>query len=121
MDLQSKLLIERRARILFQLSEDILLHHDDTDEVSGNSFRYSFLVLRRPKLYLQAFKDGALSIDLGLLREACWFFRDHLPGPAQLLECEEKIVIDHNLEVDQWLRQNRNILPLSRQNNGSYA
>jgi len=97
MDRQLKELIETRARAIGRTAQEVLLG-DETDELAGIAFQWSFLLLRRPCRYLETFRHAELRIDLGLLQDAFESFSHSIPGAAGLMRAECDIIEDHNLE-----------------------
>jgi hypothetical protein len=106
MDTYTKALIERRALQLAKLCEYTLLNKDETDELAGVGFRWGYLILRKPKRYLENFRHGTLMIDPALLQDAFWFYQDQIEGCSGLLPVEREILQDHNGECSMWMKQN---------------
>ncbi len=94
---QLKELIENRAQALGHVTQEILLN-DEANEIAGVGFRWAYLILRRPRKYLEAFRHGELRIDPDLLDDAFNFFSGHVPGAAGLMAAEHAILEDHNQE-----------------------
>ena len=105
-------LIEQRARTIGRICERILNFHDETDEVASMGFRWSYLILRRPKRYLEAFQTSDLRIDQSLLEDALWTHGDEVPGPNGLLAEELAILNEHNNEAAAFMRSHSNTISL---------
>lgn len=105
-------LIERRARALARECQRILNYQDEADEIAAAGFRWAFLLLRRPKKYLEEFHHSDLRIDQSLLEEALWLHGDAVPGPRSLLPEELTILSEHNSEATMFMRQRSNTISL---------
>jgi hypothetical protein len=105
MDTNTKALIERRALQLAKKCEPVLLNEDDTDEIAGAGFRWSYLILRKPKRYLENFRYGNLMIDPTLLNDAFWQYQ--VEGPTGLLFEEKEILREHNEASLTWMNHNQ--------------
>jgi hypothetical protein len=121
MDQYTKDLIEKRAKALGRVCERILNFQDETDEVAGVGFRWAYLLLRRPKKYLAAFREGELRIDPSLLNDAIWTFQDELEGPNGLLPEEKAILAEHNHQATQWVQSRSGVIGLTQRENGTFA
>ena len=97
MDPKIKELIEDRARSLYPMLHRTLI--ENSDYMLEECFRYVFLVLKRPKAFFDAFKNGSLSIDEALVEQAFWSFRFDMPGISSLMSEERELIRTHNLEV----------------------
>jgi hypothetical protein len=85
---------------------------DGSDYSFGQAYRFVYLLLRGPKAYLEAFREGGdLKIDLEEIREVWWAYRSDLPGSPGLTNDEAIIVCDHNVAVDEHLAALRNSQP----------
>ncbi len=121
MEQQTKDLIERRAHALARICERILNFEDETDEVAGAGFRWAYLILRRPRKYLEAFQAGDLRIDPSLLTDAIWHFQEQLPGPNGLLPEEREILKQHNDESARWMQSRPGVISLTKTQTDVYA
>lgn len=101
MDQLTRQKIENRARAIFRLSEDELLRLDSSDEMTGEAFRFAYLVLRRPRSFLEAFRDsGTLRLNPALIDDYIWRRQERIPGEAMLLLSERQLIAEHNREVE---------------------
>ena len=117
----TKELIEKRAMQIAKACEYVLLHQDETDEAAGAGFRWGYLVLRRPRKYLEYFRDGDLRIDPNLLNEAFWHHGDNIDGPSSLLKEEFALLEEHNREATMYMKQQSNVISLVKTSSGKFA
>ena len=104
MDNQTRLLIQARAERLFPIVREELMA-DQANFEFGETFRYCFLVLRKPRAFLAAFREGALKIDLAAVEDIFWSFRQEIPGSEGLLHQEREIIGEHNRAVDAFVSE----------------
>lgn len=107
-------LIQRRALLLAKICEDILLNENSSCDLAGVGFRWGYLILRRPKMYLQQFQHGALMIDPHLLQEVFWFYQEHIEGPSGLMPEEKIILEEHNTASSAWMKSNPAVISIAR-------
>lgn len=113
MDLYIRRLIERRAAQLARICEQILLSESDSaDEVAVNGFKWVFLILRKPKRYLEEFKHGSLLIDAQALQRAFWYNQDQMEGCEGMMAEEEMILSELNEEASAWMKENPRTISL---------
>lgn len=93
-------LIKQRALKIYELSRQLLME-DESDDVQGEAYRYSYLVLSGPKSFKHSFEDGRLYLEAEKIRDAFWGWRFDLPGPRGLTEDELALVEFHNEQVKQ--------------------
>lgn len=120
MDTFTKELIERRAKAIGRACEQILNFQNECDEIAGVGFRYAYLILRKPKKYLEAFKEGDLRIDPTQLEECLWLHQESLPGACVLLPAERAILKLHNEESSKWMQANSNLISLTKKDDNTY-
>ena len=100
MDNVKRDLIRRRAEFLFPMLRDYLMQ-DGADFVSGEGFKYAFLVLRGPKAYLNTFESGELKINPDAIDEILWTLRSSdFPGVLCLCDEEKELITQHNIEAE---------------------
>ena len=121
MDPFIKDLIEKRAKAIGRACEHILNYQNECDEIAGVGFRYAYLILRKPKKYLEAFKEGDLRIDPTQLSECLWLNQEIIPGTCALLPAELEILRLHNDESTKWMGSNSNVISLTRKENSTYT
>ena len=123
MDTFTKELIERRAKAIGRACEHVLNYQNECDEIAGVGFRYAYLILRKPKKYLEAFKEGDLRIDPTQLEECLWLNQEVLPGTCALLPAELELLRLHNEESSKWMRENTssNVISLTKKENSTYT
>lgn len=113
MDLHTRRLIERRALQLARICERILLSaNDSADEIAVNGFKWGFLILRKPKRYLEEFKHGSLLIDPQALQGAFWYHQDQIEGHEGMMAEEEMILSELNEEASVWMKENPRTISL---------
>ncbi|QDK37195.1 hypothetical protein [Bdellovibrio sp. NC01] len=113
MDLYTRRLIERRALQLTRICEDFLLHKEDqSDDVIVNGFKWGFLILRKPKRYLEEFKHGSLLIDPHLLQRAFLRHQDQIDGHEGMMEEEKLILEEFSEEASEWMAINPRTISL---------
>jgi hypothetical protein len=115
MDSYTKNLIEKRALQLAKICEHVLLNEDDTCELAGTGFRSAYLILRKPKKYLENFRYGALMIDPYLLQESFWLHQEHIEGPSGLMPEEKMILQEHNEASSAWMKNNPAVIGIARE------
>lgn len=93
------LLISQRAKRIYELSSQLLLE-DETDDVQGEAYRFSYLVLRGPKSFKKAFEHGRLDLEAEKIRDAFWAWRFDLQGPKGLTQEEMDLIDFHNEQVE---------------------
>jgi len=121
MDSFTKDLIEKRAKALGYACERILNYHNESDEIAGVGFRWAYLILRKPKKYLEAFRSGDLRIDPIQLEECFWINQECISGTCVLLPAELEILKLHNEESAKWMRNSSNVISLTRKDNNTYT
>jgi hypothetical protein len=92
-------LIRKRAQWLFHWSRDYLSFEDSSDFAIGEIYRYAYLILRGPKLFLESFMQGRVDLDQDILDESFWSLRHEIPGPQGMLPSERLLINEHNNEV----------------------
>lgn len=112
--------IQRRAQQIGKIAQNILLYEDETDESAANAFKFSYLLLRRPKKFLENFRDGDLRIDPQLLRDFIWQFQDDIDSPNGLLQEEHEILRHHNEEASAFMGNNSKVISLVRTEHSIY-
>lgn len=93
---------KRRAYGVFELTKERLLEGDE-DESCSEAYRFSYLVLRGPKKFLNAFGAGNLFLDLDAISSTYFMLRFDLVGPKGLTAEEEHVIYIHNEEVGKFL------------------
>lgn len=121
MDSFIKDLIEKRARAIGRACEHILNYQNESDEIAGVGFRWAYLILRKPKKYLEAFRAGDLRIDPNQLNECYWLHQECVPGACTLLPEELEILRLHNNESTQWMQSNSQIISLTKRESNTYT
>lgn len=121
MDTFTKELVERRAKVIGRACEHVLNYQNECDEIAGVGFRYAYLILRKPKKYLEAFKEGELRIEPSQLEECFWLNQEALPGTCALLPAEIEILTLHNAESSKWMQANSNLISLTKKDNNTYT
>lgn len=91
-------LAKRRAYVVFETLKDELIEGGGTD-TQVEAFRFSFLILRGGRAFLQSFGLGCLYLDYDKISEVYFVLRFALPGPKGLSEEEERLIYIHNKEV----------------------
>jgi hypothetical protein len=94
-------LIIQRAKLVSDLTTKLLME-DEGDDVQGEAYRFSFLVLRGPKSFRQAFQIGKLYLDREKIYDGYWAWRFDIPGVRGLSQ-DEAIIIEHHNEMVQAL------------------
>lgn len=89
---------KRRAYIVFEALKDELMEGGGT-ELQAEAFRFSFLVLKGAKAFLESFGVGSLYLDYDKISEIYYILRFDLPGAKGLSDEEEKILYVHNRAV----------------------
>jgi hypothetical protein len=112
--------IENRARAIGRACEYILNYQNESDEIAGVGFRWAYLILRKPKRYLDTFHSGDLRIDQTMLEECFWLHQETLPGTCAILPEEIEILRLHNNESVKWMQENQNVISLTKRDNNSY-
>lgn len=107
-------LIEKRAKAIGSACQEILNYQNESDEIAGTGFRWAYLIIRKPKLYLEAFKHGDLRIDPSMLEEVFWLHQECLSGTCTLLPVEREILKVHNEESALWMRNGSNVISLTK-------
>lgn len=93
-----KTLFERSKKI-FELTSELLME-DEGDDVQGEAYRFSYLILRGPKSFKKTFQDGTLYLDQNKISDSYWSWRFDIPGTKGLMREEEDIILHHNKQVD---------------------
>jgi len=93
-------LIIQRAKLISELTCKLLME-DEGDDIQGEAYRFSFLVLRGPKSFRQAFQAGKLYLDKEKIHDAYWAWRFDVPGTRGLSQEEASIIDYHNQMVRQ--------------------
>ncbi|MBX2989138.1 MAG: hypothetical protein KF802_14705 [Bdellovibrionaceae bacterium] len=119
MDSYTKALIERRALQLAKVCERLLLEQE-ADDIAAAGFRWGYLILRKPKRYLEEFRHGTLLIDPDALRDSFWFNQEVIEGPAGLMPEEELILKEFNDEATAWMKNNSKVISLVRTEHNTY-
>lgn len=119
MDSFKRELIENRARALGRVCE-YLLNQNECDEIAGVGFRWAYLILRKPKRYLETFKNSDLRIDLTQLEECFWINQEAIPGTCAILPEELEILKLHNSESLIWMQVNQNVISLTKRDSNTY-
>ncbi len=114
MDPFIKDLIEKRAKAIGGACQEILNYHNEADEIAGVGFRWAYLIIRKPKLYLEAFKHGDLRINQTMLEECYWLHQEIFSGSCTLLPAEREILKLHNDESALFMRNNSNVISLTK-------
>lgn len=104
--------IRKRAQLLGELSSELMLNYDVTNPEVATAYRYSYLVLRKPKQYLQQFNlREDLFIALDEVNHFIWENWADLNFPSEpyknLMKEEEDIIHRHNYESQSWLQRSR--------------
>ena len=103
-------LIHERALALFHITQNELNDAYEVDTVVANAFKYAFLILRKPKLYLENF-EGALEIPIDDVDAVFLQFADQITGMEGLLESEERILVHHNNQCKKYSCQLPTVVP----------
>lgn len=85
----------QRAKMVSDLSRKLLME-DEADEIQGEVYRFSYLVLRGPKNFRQAFREGMLYLDREKVYDGYWGWRFDIPGERGLTQDEVSIIDYHN-------------------------
>lgn len=109
----TKRLIERRALQLAKVCEHVMLDEDLTDEITAAGFRWGYLILRKPKRYLEEFRHGTLLIDQYALKNAFWNFHENTEGPEGMMPEEEMILEEFNEEALKWMKDHPRTLKIA--------
>ncbi len=96
-------MIKERAKSLYPLIRDELRHNYRVDESIGNAFKYLYLVIHRPKKYLENFKNGTIEIDIEDVEKVFQENYDHVPYCFGLSDEEVAIIKRHNHECHRYL------------------
>ncbi|MDD4976751.1 MAG: hypothetical protein PHY93_20515 [Bacteriovorax sp.] len=88
----------RRASTVFELTKERLLDGDENESIS-EAYRFSYLVLRGPRIFLGIFGDGDLYLDFDKINNGYFMLRFDLYGKKGLSEEEEQIIDIHNEET----------------------
>ncbi len=104
--------IKERAHAMFSLIRDYLLEEAEPSFELQESYRFSYLVLRGPRAFRDAFEQGELSLDETAINRVYWQFQRDLPGPHGLMPEEEQIIQVHNREVERLKQQLQHQPPL---------
>lgn len=90
--------IKRRAENIGKIAADILVDGESSTP-AVEAFKFAYLVLRGPRLFLARFKGSSLEIDSGevelFICENALFHRSH----SYLIAEEERLISTHNLNV----------------------
>lgn len=108
--------IQRRAQQIGKISQNQLLYENEENECTTNAFKWAYLILYRPKRYLQNFKEGDLRIDPQLLEEFIWQFQDEIDPPNGLTLEERALLDEHNREAMAYIRDTSKVISLVRPN-----
>lgn len=95
-------LIKRRAYIVFELTKEILMEGVENDSYA-EAYRFSYLILRGPRKFLETFKNGELLLNFDLISAGYFMLRFDLAGERGLNSEEGKIILNHNEEVQRLL------------------
>ena len=87
-------LIMHRAKLVNELSSKLLMEDEEVD-VQGEAYRFTYLILRGPKSFRQAFQEGKLYLDREKIYDGYWGWRFDIPGVSGL-SAEEASIIDHH-------------------------
>ena len=96
-------LIIQRAKLISELTCKFLME-DEGDDIQGEAYRFTFLVLRGPKSFRQAFQSGKLYLDREKIYDGYWGWRFDIPGTRGLSQEEASMIDYHNQmvrELDQ--------------------
>ena len=108
--------MKERMQILFDLTKDYLLEVDASDYDIGEAYKFSYVVLRGPRNFLNAFREGELSLDPEAIRNTLARFRRDLPDQyPDFYHEEEKFIDKHNYEVQKLKGKNSSFLPITSQ------
>jgi hypothetical protein len=99
---ETKRLIRERAERIGRLATDLLLHSDTGRDVV-EALKWSWLILRRPRSFLERFRGAELRIDADELETFIWRHQEQLFGAGRyrLLPEELQILDLHKEEVER--------------------
>jgi hypothetical protein len=104
--------IKKRAEIILSITQDYLMDIDNSHFEIGEAYKYGYLVLRGPKNYLNAFKEGSLFLDLESVRSIIAKFYEEMPDKYPDLNSSEiKVIEQHNQEVATFLKKEERTRP----------
>lgn len=100
---EEKKTIHHRANIIGRLAADLMLSEECDDRETTSAFRYSYLILRGPQVFLKQFEISDLTLAAD---EIDRFIRRQgkIPGQSSLLRIEARTIEDHNNAVRDFLR-----------------
>lgn len=104
MSIEEQKAIHHRADIIGRLAADLLLSEERDDRETTSAFRYSYLILRGPQVFLKQFENSDLTLAAD---EIDRFIRRHgekVPGQPSLLRIEARTIEDHNNAFRDFLR-----------------
>lgn len=97
-------IVIQRAKKVFGLSSQLLME-DEADEIQGEAYRFSYLLLKGPKNFKSTFEEGVLYLDKEMIRQAFWSWRFDLPGTRGLSQDEMDLIDFHNEQVSRLPRK----------------
>jgi hypothetical protein len=92
----------RRAYTVFELTKEQLLDGDENESIS-EAYRFSFLVTRGARKFLDTFGVQDLFLDFEKVSDGYFMLRFDLVGAKGLSDEEEHIIYIHNKEVQELL------------------
>lgn len=103
MSLDAKVLIRSRAELIGRYAARMLTEAGDDDSAIEpvDAFRYSYLMLRRPRAFARQFAGTDLAINEDEFERFLWHSQEKIPGliPSRLLQEEREIIRYHNAQV----------------------
>lgn len=96
--------IKRRGLEMLHITQRILLEDESSFEI-GEAYKFAFLLLRRPRKYLETFEVGELEIDVKAVAEVYWHYGGELSYSPGILYEERLIIAQHNEAVAKLRKQ----------------
>ncbi len=100
---------KRRAYTVFELTKERLLDGDEDESIS-ETYKFSYLLLRGPRVFLDTFGAGDLYLQFDKINDGYYQLRFDLFGPKGLTAEEENVIYQHNDEVRDLLNHSTGTL-----------
>lgn len=101
---EEKKAIHHRAEIIGRLAADLMLSEECNNSETTSAFRYSYLILRGPQVFLKQFENSNRTLATDEIDRFIRKQGKKIPGQSSLLRIEARTIEDHNNAVRDFLR-----------------
>ena len=104
MSIEEQKTIHHRADTIGRLAADLMLREERDDCETTSAFRYSYLILRGPQVFLRQFENSDLTLAADEIDRFIRKQGKKIPGQPSLLRIEARTIEDHNNAVKNFVR-----------------